>query len=69
MGQKEMMCQLIAKYGYNEELICRAYAAAERRGGVPRNSHYYGMTPEEYARTLWRDGIRKGWFQESEHSV
>ena len=62
MGQRDMMRDLIAKHGNNESQVCMAYAAAERRGEVNRNSDKYGLTPEDYARRLWRDGLKKGWF-------
>ncbi len=57
-----MMRQLIAKYGRNEDKVCSEYAAAESRGDVPRYSNRYELTSEQYARALWRDGDRKGWF-------
>ena len=62
MGQRDMMRNLIAKHGNNESQVCVAYASAERRGEVTRNSDKYGLTPEDYARRLWRDGLKKGWF-------
>jgi hypothetical protein len=62
MTQRDMMRRLIANLGRVEDTVCKAYAAAERRGEVPRNRNKYGLTPEEYARALWRDGDRKGWF-------
>lgn len=57
-----MMRDLVARFGRNEDVVCRAYAAAESRGDVPRQSNKYGLTPEQYARALWRDGARRGWF-------
>ncbi len=62
MSQRDMMRNLIARYGHNENKVCAAYAAAESRGDVPRYSNKYGLTPEQYARRLWRDGELKGWF-------
>ncbi len=62
MNQRDMMRHLIAKYGQNEEKVCREYALAESRGEVPRQSNEHDLTPEEYAHALWKDGERKGWF-------
>jgi len=63
MTQRDMMRNLIAQCGRNEEQVCSAYAAAERRGDVERDSNEHGLTPEQYARALWQDGERKGWFR------
>jgi hypothetical protein len=62
MSQRDVMRQLIKKYGRNEDAVCRSYALAESRGEVPRYSNKYNLSPEQYARALYRDGERKGWF-------
>jgi hypothetical protein len=61
MSQRGMMRKLVRHLGENEMVVVRAYAQAERLGQVSRSSNRYGLTPEEYARALWRDGQRKGW--------
>jgi hypothetical protein len=55
------MLTLINRYGMNEERVVREYADAEARGEVDRKSNSRGYTAEQYARALWRDGVRKGW--------
>jgi len=50
----------------NKERVVREYAAAERRGEVKRNSNDHNISAEDYARALWRDGIRKGWIASDE---
>jgi hypothetical protein len=60
--QRDFMRQLIEKHGRNEALVCKQYALAEQRGKVQRFSNSHGITPEEYAHALWRDGAKKGWF-------
>lgn len=61
IGQRDMMRRLVVKCGRSEEAVCREYASAEIRGEVSRKKNGSGLTPEEYARALWRDGERKGW--------
>lgn len=51
-------------YGWlapDEERIVREFAADERCGAVRRGSNRYGLSPEEYARRLLADGLKKGW--------
>jgi hypothetical protein len=59
--QRDVMRRLVAKLGRNEAAVCRAYAAAEQRGEVPRQRNTHGITAEQYARALWNDGVKKGW--------
>ena len=40
-----------------------AYARAEAAGEVQRKRNENGLTPEEYAKRLFRDGERKGWLR------
>lgn len=61
MSQRTMMRRLVRQFGEDEDAICRAYAEAERIGLVRRSSNVYGLSPEQYARALRRDGQRKGW--------
>jgi hypothetical protein len=60
--QRDMMRLLIERHGRDEAAVCKAYAAAERRGEVPRYRNKSGRTADEYALALWRDGEKKGWF-------
>ena len=62
MKQRDMMRRLVKQFGRDKEKVCRAYAAAERDGQVPRGSNVFKLSAEEYADALWRDGERKGWF-------
>ena len=62
MTQRGLMRLLVSQRGREEETVSRAYAAAEQRGEVARRRNRYGLTPLEYARALYRDGLRKGWF-------
>jgi hypothetical protein len=45
-----------------KDRVCREYALAEKRGDAPRRRNNSGLSPEEYARALWRDGKRRDWF-------
>jgi hypothetical protein len=63
MQQREMMRRLVSKHGRNPDVVCREYAKAEQRGDVERRSDKYGISPEGYARALYRDGERKGWLR------
>ena len=60
--QRDKMRTLIAKYGRNPDRVCKEYASAEERGEVSRTSDENDMAPEAYARALYADGDRKGWF-------
>ena len=60
-SQREVMRELFRRYGADEERIVREYAKAEKRGEVQRKSNAFDITPEQYARALWRDAVRKGW--------
>ena len=62
LKQRDMMRRLIGKHGHNRGVVCREYAQAEKRGEVERRSNKHNVSPEAYARALWKDGGRKGWF-------
>jgi hypothetical protein len=62
MTQRGLMRQLVSERGSDQESVCAAYANAEKCGDVVRRSNRYGLTPLDYARRLYRDGVRKGWF-------
>jgi hypothetical protein len=59
--QRDVMRDLNRRYGGDYERVVAAYAAAERRGDVRRSSNVHDMTPEDYARRLYADGVAKGW--------
>ncbi|PAW68289.1 MAG: hypothetical protein B9S34_03015 [Opitutia bacterium Tous-C1TDCM] len=48
----------------NEAAIISEYVIAEREGKVLRNSDTNAMSPEDYAKRLLQDGIRKRWLWE-----
>jgi hypothetical protein len=62
MRQCDMIRLLVRKHGFNEEVVCAAYAAAEERGEVPRVSNKYGWSARQYARALYKNYLRKGLF-------
>ena len=62
MKQTDLMRALILEYGRDSETVCKHYAIAEERGEVLRKSNKNGLTAEQYARALYRDGERRGWF-------
>lgn len=64
--QRAVMRELFAKFGGDAERVIREYAAAERRGEVPRKRNTYGLTPEGYARALFADGEKKGWLSDAD---
>jgi hypothetical protein len=61
MKQRELMRSLVAKHGWNEDVVCTEYAMAEERGEVERHRNEHRLTAGDYAHALWRDGITKGW--------
>lgn len=60
--QVDLMRELVAKHGRKPELVCPLYAEAERDGIVLRKSNKLGISPDQYAERLYRDGDKKGWF-------
>jgi hypothetical protein len=59
--QRDVMRRIYARHGPDDEPVVREYAAAERRGEVRRARNAYGLSPEDYARRLLADGLKKGW--------
>lgn len=59
--QRDVMRDLYRRLGGDQDRVVAAYAAAERRGDAKRTSNVHDMTPEEYARRLYADGVAKGW--------
>ena len=62
--QRDVMQDLNRRFGADQDKVVAAYAAAERHGDVRRASNVHGITPEEYARRLYADGVAKGWIGE-----
>ena len=60
--QRDVMRQLVRGLGLNREAVVAAYAAAELNGEVSRMRDANGTDAETYARALWADGVKKGWF-------
>jgi hypothetical protein len=52
---------LYGQHAGDEEKIISAYASAEMRGEVVRQNNAHGLSPIQYARALYKDGLRKGW--------
>lgn len=61
--QRDVMRNLHRRFSGDHDRVVAAYAAAERRGEVPRASNVLDMEPEEYAQRLYRDGVNKGWIR------
>ena len=62
MTQRDMMRLLVERHGNHEDVVCAEYVRAEEQGEVQRESNECNIPPEEYARMLYKDGCRKGWF-------
>jgi len=60
-SQRAIMQRLFLEHGGDVDRVIAAYAEAERRGEADRSRNTASLSPEEYARALLRDGIRKGW--------
>ena len=57
------MRDLNRRFDGDHHKVVAAYAAAERRGEVTRASNVRPMEPEQYARRLYADGVKKGWIR------
>jgi hypothetical protein len=60
-SQRDLMRDLVRRFGRDVETVMREYAAAEERGEVRRDQNSQSLTSVEYARRLWSDGMNKGW--------
>jgi len=60
-GQRELMREIFAASNGDEVRIVREYSAAERDGKVLRKENKSDKSPEEYARALLADGLKKRW--------
>jgi hypothetical protein len=59
--QREIMQRLWIEHGRDKERTIAAYAAAERSAKATRSRNASDQNPEQYARALLNDGLRKGW--------
>lgn len=57
-SQREYMRKMVKELGLDREKVCAAYVKAQREGLVRHKSNRNGVTPEEYAQSLWYDGFR-----------
>ena len=64
MKQRDKMRELFQLHRGDEARVIQAYAEAEQRGEVPRESDLHSLTSHDYAARLFADGIRKGWLHE-----
>jgi hypothetical protein len=55
------MRELYQRFGGDRERTVTSYAAAERGGDALRRSNVQWLEPEDCARRLFADGIKKGW--------
>lgn len=62
-SQRDTMREIYARWRHDPERVIREYAMAERRGAVRRKANKSGLSPEEYARALFADGMKKGWLE------
>ena len=62
--QTEQMRILYQQYKGEESRIIKEYAKSEELGIVVRKSNLNGVSPKEYARALFKDGVNKGWINE-----
>jgi hypothetical protein len=61
--QRHLMRLLYRHYDGVQEQVISAYADAERQGRVRRKRNLNHLSPEDYARILWKDGLRWGWIR------
>lgn len=59
--QREVMRAIWTRCAPDEDRAIQEYAAAERRGEAPRARNTSGHSPEQYAKALLADGLKKGW--------
>ncbi len=59
--QRALMRSFYRSYNGDEAAVCAAYAKAETEGLTFRKRGSLRLSPEEYAKMLLADGLRKGW--------
>ena len=64
MSQRDYMRLLYKQYGSSESMIIDSYTEAEQKGLVLRRSNERRLDSSQYAKALYKDGIRKGWIIE-----
>lgn len=60
-SQRDMMRDLYKRSKGDPGRVIREYAVAEQKRLVRRKANKSGLSPEEYARALFADGMKKGW--------
>jgi hypothetical protein len=65
LSQRDLMRDLVKKYGDDTVRIMREYAIAEIKGIVERKSNLLNLSAEDYAYALLKDGMKKGWISSS----
>ena len=61
--QIEMMCFLYRAHDRDQRAVCAAYAQYEIGMRANRPIKKFGLSPEAYAKALWRDGKARGWLK------
>lgn len=64
-SQREKMQELWEKYKPDIKRVIKEYAACEKEGKVNRKSNKLKKSPNQYAKELLNDGLRKGWLKEN----
>ena len=59
LSQSDMVRRLLEQHGYDKTAVVAAYAQAEIDRLVARKSNKKGLSAEEYAEALWKNGHRK----------
>lgn len=67
--QREVMREIWNRARPNGERAAQLYGEAERDGAVARGSNTAGIGSIDYARSLLRDGLAKGWLDDSQTSL
>ena len=62
--QRDLMQSFYETHEADEEQVCKAFAEAELEGRFFRKMMSdYSLSPDEYARALFADGIARGWLK------
>ena len=61
MTQRDCMREIWSSVGHNEDEAIKEYVRCEENGTVDRKSNDSGLTAEQYAKALLKDGLKKGW--------
>jgi hypothetical protein len=61
--QRDLMRSIYRTFCTDHRRVVTEYANTEKNGMVTRTKNTHDLNPEQYAKMLLADGLRKGWLR------